>query len=726
MSKFTVDSFIVELGFNENVIKGLQRVEKAALQSAQRIEKNLNKGFRINTKQLDSNLTASLGQLERKFNKAFDKIEQRARNTKAFQFTTRFNDTVNPPKQPRQPRISGNRAITAAHSVNMSKLGDINPLMAKMFKAQYYSLSGKAGNIGSEKFNAELAKLNQSLRETLNKLRSQTKATSINNTSDAFNNLASNAIKLSGAFYSVMGALNAYKAIMNAGLKRDSAQRAAKFVLGDKASEAETFIRGLADRTGLNISEGLSSYAKFAAGAQGSMSQEQTQELFGNATAMSRLMGLSNDELNGILKAFEQMASKGKIQAEELRGQLGDRMAGAFKLFAEALGMTATELDKAMKDGKILSSDTLPKVAKQMGLMIDKAGGWAEVAKSTQTALGKLANNWDDTLVRVFSGSQDELNGFLSSLSNLLSEMGMSSSIAGDAIGGLIDMLKAGVDDIRIFNNHLEGWILQTKKFYYSLDDTKRKLLDEVGDGFINFVKGLAIALSAKTLFSATTGIMNLTRAITTLGTRANQVAGQVATGKGGGKLKGVAGGVGSALAIGYADDGYETALALASMIPQIRGVTLGLYALKKALDFMNQEVVKNANMHPSGVGVGSDFNPVYSGDPNKPNMINEGWSRIFSSMGELFNNATMNIARFNHPELNNIKQDSALTSADIQGLRDEISALSKRIQEPVKVSLGGEVAIKPDETSFMTFSSNIYDQYAEATLLSSSFPEDD
>ncbi|HBD0240275.1 TPA: tape measure protein [Escherichia coli] len=726
MAQFKVDSFIVELGFSENVIKGLQRVEKAALQSAQRIERNLNRAFKVDTRQLDSNLTASLKSMEGKINKTFDRLEARAKNTKAFRFTSQVNDAINPPKQPRQPRISGNRAITAAHSVNMSKLGDINPLMAKMFKAQYYSLSGKAGNIGSEKFNAELAKLNQSLRETLNKLRSQTKATSINNTSDAFNNLASNAIKLSGAFYSVMGALNAYKAIMNAGLKRDSAQRAAKFVLGDKASEAETFIRGLADKTGLNISEGLSSYAKFAAGAQGSMSQEQTQELFGNATAMSRLMGLSNDELNGILKAFEQMASKGKIQAEELRGQLGDRMAGAFKLFAEALGMTTDQLDKAMKDGKVLSADVLPKVAKQMGLMIDKAGGWAEVAKSTQTALGKLANNWDDTMVKIFSGSQDELNGFLSSLSNLLSEMGMSSSIAGDAIGGLIDMLKAGVDDIRVFNNTIEGWILQTKKFYYSLDDTKRKLLDEVGDGFINFVKGLAIALSAKTLFSATTGVMNLTRAITTLGTRANQVAGQVATGKGGGKLKGVAGGVGSALAIGYADDGYETALALASMIPQIRGVTLGLYALKKALDFMNQEVVKNANMHPSGVGVGSDFNPVYSGDPNKPNMINEGWSRIFSSMGELFNNATMNIARFNHPELNNIKQDSALTSADIQSLRDEISALSKRIQEPVKVSLGGEVAIKPDETSFMTFSSNLYDKYSEATLLSSSFPEDD
>ncbi|EOA3245160.1 tape measure protein, partial [Escherichia coli] len=593
MAQFKVDDFLIELGFNsQRVLKGLEKAEKQTMQVASRIEKRLNKAFKVNPTPLNDSLKV----MERNVDKTVSKIEQRLKNTKAFKIKTEIEDTLKPLRQQRQPRISGNRAITAAYSANMSKLKGFDPILQKYIKSQFYGLSAKAGSMDSSKFNEKLAQLNASVREAIAKARGHT-STSINNTSDAFNNLASNAIKLSGAFYSVMGALNAYKAIMNAGLKRDSAQRAAKFVLGDKASEAETFIRGLADKTGLNISEGLSSYAKFAAGAQGSMSQEQTQELFGNATAMSRLMGLSNDELNGILKAFEQMASKGKIQAEELRGQLGDRMAGAFKLFAEALGMTATELDKAMKDGKILSSDTLPKVAKQMGLMIDKAGGWAEVAKSTQTALGKLANNWDDTMVKIFSGSQDELNGFLSRLSSLLSEMGMSSSIAGDAIGGLIDMLKAGVDDIRIFNNHLEGWILQTKKLYYSLDDTKRKLLDEVGDGFINFVKGLAIALSAKTLFSATTGVMNLTRAITTLGTRANQVAGQVATGKGGGKLKGVAGGVGSALAIGYADDGYETALALASMIPQIRGVTLGLYALKKALDFMNQEVVKNANM---------------------------------------------------------------------------------------------------------------------------------
>ncbi|HDQ3791252.1 TPA: tape measure protein, partial [Escherichia coli] len=355
MAQFKVDSFIVELGFSENVIKGLQRVEKAALQSAQRIEKNLNKGFRINTKQLDSNLTASLGQLERKFNKTFDKIEQRARSTKAFQFATRFNDTVNPPKQSRQPRISGNRAITAAHSVNMSKLGDINPLMAKMFKAQYYSLSGKAGNIGSEKFNAELAKLNQSLRETLNKLRSQTKTTSKNNHSEKASNgldvLATSAIKAGTAIYSFQTALEAYKKVMEVGLKKEASQRAAQFVLGDEgAKRATEFVKNLANNTGVDQIETLSSFAKFSAGA-GDMNADQKESLFSNVIGTSRLMGLSTDEINGILKAFEQMASKGKIQAEELRGQLGDRMAGAFQLFARSLGMTTEQLDAAMKNG---------------------------------------------------------------------------------------------------------------------------------------------------------------------------------------------------------------------------------------------------------------------------------------------------------------------------------------------------------------------------------------
>ncbi|EPR2915986.1 tape measure protein, partial [Escherichia coli] len=174
MAQFKVDSFIVELGFNENVIKGLQRVEKAALQSAQRIEKNLNKGFKINTRQLDSNLTSSLKSMEGKINKTFDRLEARAKNTKAFRFTSQVHDAVNPPKQPRQPRISGNRAITAAYSANMSKLKGFDPILQKYIKSQFYGLSAKAGSMDNSKFNEKLAQLNASVREAIAKARGHT------------------------------------------------------------------------------------------------------------------------------------------------------------------------------------------------------------------------------------------------------------------------------------------------------------------------------------------------------------------------------------------------------------------------------------------------------------------------------------------------------------------------------------------------------------------------
>ena len=59
-------------------------------------------------------------------------------------------------------------------------------------------------------------------------------------------------------------------------------------------------------------------------------------------------MHLSAYESEGAFKALEQMLSKGKVSAEELRGQLGERIPGAFQIAARAMGMTTSELDKFM------------------------------------------------------------------------------------------------------------------------------------------------------------------------------------------------------------------------------------------------------------------------------------------------------------------------------------------------------------------------------------------
>ncbi|EFU2606046.1 tape measure protein [Escherichia coli] len=692
MAQFKVDSFIVELGFSENVIKGLQRVEKAALQSAQRIEKNLNKGFRINTKQLDSNLTASLGQLERKFNKTFDKIEQRARSTKAFQFATRFNDTANPPKQSRQPRISGNRAITAAYSANMSKLKGLNPIVEKYIKSQFYALSSKSKTLGNEAFNRELAKLNQNLRETLSKFN---KTTSKNNHSENASNgldvLATSAIKAGTAIYSFQTALEAYRRIMEVGLKKEASQRAAQFVLGDEgAKRATEFVKNLADSSGVDQIETLSSFAKFSAGA-GDMNADQKESLFSNVIGTSRLMGLSTDEINGILKAFEQMASKGKIQAEELRGQLGDRMAGAFQLFARSLGMTTEELDKAMKDGKVLSKDVLPKVSAEMGRMIDKAGGWEKIINSTQTQLGRLSNSWNNNLALMFDGSQEGLTDFTRSLTNLLGSLGGQSKNLGEHFGDLMKSMSNGIDDLTTISYRVQGFFDRVTLAYRELDDTQKAVADGLANGLLSALKGLAGIVAVRSGIGAVGGIWNLIRAISTLGNAANTAAGRINSRSAG------------------SVEGGKGKLSVADAITKVMIVGMATDVINAIVKpFYERQMSKSDN--PIDKVVRSKVEPTdqaLTGDMNS----------LAAVLWAMVQGKSKDVPQFSPEALNNLKGRVETFTQDLKVIKPSVNIQPQTINITTQTVLDGKV-IDERTTSHIN-------RMQEDTLISSAYPEE-
>ena len=682
MSKFTVDSFIVELGFSENVVKGLQRVEKAALQSAQRIEKNLNKGFRINTKQLDSNLTASLKSMEGKINKTFDRLEARAKNTKAFQFTTRFNDTVNPPKQPRQPRISGNRAITAAYSANMSKLKGFDPVLQKYIKSQFYGLSAKAGQMDNSKFNEKLAQLNASVREAIAKAKGHT-STSINGdrAANSLDSLSSAAVKTAGAFISFQAVLSAYQKIMEVGLQRASSERSIDFVFGDQSTQVKKFIQDLTQITGMDTTETQAQFASFGASAKNTMGLEGSEELFKNLTGYARLMGRSDEQIQRALTAVSQMASKGQVMAEELKGQLSEALPGATQAFAKALGLTEKQLFDKMKNGDVKASDALPKFAKELGSQINSRGGWKAIQDSTQTMLGNLKNTWNNSLTDIFRGSENGLQDFTRSLTTLLNSLGGSGKTLGESLGNLMTSMSHGVDNLTDISYRVRAFFDEVTLAYRGLTDEQKKVVDALGSGLINSLKVLAGVIAVNKVVGVTRSIYGLMTAITRLGQVADTTADNV-----------------------NRKNGKPSRFNLGNMLLAGSAIYAGYERLASTPERMEAQAKLPELAKESGL------KPVFTMDDVK------GW----------FNSAAMNLANFQHPELITMRQDAALTNTDIQSLRDEISALSKRIQEPVKVSLGGEVAIKPDETSFMTFSSNIYDQYAEATLLSSSFPEDD
>jgi tape measure domain-containing protein len=77
------------------------------------------------------------------------------------------------------------------------------------------------------------------------------------------------------------------------------------------------------------------------------------EKAFKGITAGILGTGGSLENLDAALLATAQVFSKGKVSAEELRGQIGERLPGAFTLFAESMKKTPQELDKMLQEGKV-------------------------------------------------------------------------------------------------------------------------------------------------------------------------------------------------------------------------------------------------------------------------------------------------------------------------------------------------------------------------------------
>ena len=76
-----------------------------------------------------------------------------------------------------------------------------------------------------------------------------------------------------------------------------------------------------------------------------------TGQMFEGTAAAVLRSGGSMDDVDGAMRAVVQVFSKGKLTAEELRGQLAERLPGAVVEFAKSAGMSVQELDKAFEAG---------------------------------------------------------------------------------------------------------------------------------------------------------------------------------------------------------------------------------------------------------------------------------------------------------------------------------------------------------------------------------------
>lgn len=213
---------------------------------------------------------------------------------------------------------------------------------------------------------------------------------------------------------------------------------------GDAGAELER-LRAFSNRLGVDFRSTADAFVGFTAATRGTrLEGEEATRVFEAVTRSAKGLGASSENVTGVLLALQQMVSKGTVSAEELRGQLGERMPGAFQIAARAMGVTTAELGKMLEQGEILAEDFLPRFARQLEMEL---GGAADrAAGSMESSSIRMANAWeglkqalgDTGIARAMADEMD-------SLASAISRVGAAMTRTRRAGGSGLAQVGAGV-----------------------------------------------------------------------------------------------------------------------------------------------------------------------------------------------------------------------------------------------------------------------------------------
>ncbi len=153
--------------------------------------------------------------------------------------------------------------------------------------------------------------------------------------------------------------------VTNLTAKFEGYSNAIEFASGQDGAKNIQFLNDTIKDLNLDMSSSYKGFQTLSGSLKGTaLEGKATRDIFKAIGVASTVMNLSAEQSEGAFLALSQMASKGKVQAEELRGQLGERIPGAFNIAAKAMGVTQSQLNKMLDKGKVYAEDFLPKFAK--------------------------------------------------------------------------------------------------------------------------------------------------------------------------------------------------------------------------------------------------------------------------------------------------------------------------------------------------------------------------
>jgi tape measure domain-containing protein len=229
-----------------------------------------------------------------------------------------------------------------------------------------------------------------------------------------------------GAAVGAVGLVDLMKQSVDAALKMQQLDIMFKTVAGSSslAQKEMEFVRGEADRLGLEFSSTAEAYAKFAASTMNSsIAGEKTRQVFIGVTEAVSAMHLPAENAQRAFLQLSQMMSKGRVTAEDFN-VLAESVPGVLDLVAKKLNMTSMEFKNMMSSGKAISSDVIP----ALGEALHEAFGGAavEAAKSAQSEINRFKNEIfgaavaiGEKLLPVLLGAMDFIKGLISAFQAL-------------------------------------------------------------------------------------------------------------------------------------------------------------------------------------------------------------------------------------------------------------------------------------------------------------------
>ena len=180
----------------------------------------------------------------------------------------------------------------------------------------------------------------------------------------------------------------------------------------DKYAASQKFLADTSDKLAIPQDIITRQFTSLTASVTGAgQSVEDAQKVFEAIAAGIRGTGGSLEDMKSAMRATSQVFSKGKVSAEELRQQLGERLPGAFTLFAESMNKTPAQLDKALEQGTVTLDDFMKfsetlfkKYCKNAEILADSPQAAGD---RLQTEMSKLKDNLGQILEPIGADFQD-------------------------------------------------------------------------------------------------------------------------------------------------------------------------------------------------------------------------------------------------------------------------------------------------------------------------------